>query len=150
MIWSSVGRELSCSLAGGAEAASESCAGFEDPWPVADVEDTEGRGICLLDSVASAQWSVGFTSPVECCGCDSAPSTWCSEACVYKLLVTGKVDTSTEALKQKHGAAESHCSSLQSKTTCMVNAPGPVLMCDPANSECHLPSSTSSKKNHAD
>ena len=80
MIWSSVGRELCCSLAGGAEAASDSCVGFEEPWPVADVEDTEGRGIRLLDSVASAQLSTGFTSPVECCGRDSAPSTWCSEA----------------------------------------------------------------------
>ena len=48
---------------------------------MAEVEDTDGRGPCLLDSVASAQLSTGFTSPVECCGCDSAPSTWCSDAC---------------------------------------------------------------------
>jgi len=42
---------------------------------VAEVDDTDGRGIGLLDSVASAQFSVGLTSPVECCGLDSAPST---------------------------------------------------------------------------
>lgn len=71
MIWSSVGRELSCSFPGGADAASDSCAGFELPKPVADVDDTDGRGPCLLDSVASAQCAEGLTglnSPVECWG----------------------------------------------------------------------------------
>lgn len=56
-------------FAEGADAASDSCAGFELPSPVAEVEDTDGLGPCLLDSVASAQCAEGFiglNSPVEC------------------------------------------------------------------------------------
>ena len=106
MIWSSVGRELSCSFAGGAEAASDSWAGFEDPCPVADVEDTEGLGTGLLDSVASAQLSVGLTSPVECCSCDSAPSTWCSEACTCPSDLCAFQTRLTMQLQTHFGSAE--------------------------------------------